>query len=73
MSKGKSQKEAILNDLKNGFSVTPLDALNEHGCFRLAAVVCQLKKDGWNIKTEMVAQKGNGGKSYASYKLIKTT
>ena len=68
-----TQKQAILIDLKNGFSITPIDALKEHGCFRLAAVVCQLRKDGWDIKTEMVAQKGSGGNSYASYRLKKIT
>ena len=68
-----TQKQAILSDLINGHKITPIDALTKHGCFRLAAVVCQLRKDGWDIKTEMVAQKGSGGKSYASYRLKKIT
>ena len=68
MTKNKSQKESILNDLKDGLSVTPMDALKEYGCFRLAAVVCQLRKDGWDIETNNVT-KNNGKGTYASYKL----
>ena len=62
-----TQKQRILNDLKGGLYITPMDALKEHGCFRLAAVVHSLKKRGYdiitNIKTDM-----NGSK-YAEYSL----
>ena len=51
-----TQKQRILNDLKGGLYITPMDALKEHGCFRLAAVVCDLRKEGHNIikKSNMV-------------------
>ena len=45
-----------------------MDALKEYGGFRLAAVVCQLRKDGWDIETNNVT-KNNGKGTYASYKL----
>ena len=35
---------------------------------RLGAIVCDLKKEGWNIEGEFV--KANGGKDYV-YKLVK--
>ena len=61
MNKKMTQKQAILNDLGAGLHITPMDALKEHGCFRLAAVVCDLKKDGYNIV------KKNDGNKYATY------
>ena len=59
----KTQKQRILDDLKCGLYITPMDALKEHGCFRLAAVVCDLKKEGHNII------KKSNGKRYATYYL----
>ena len=38
-----TQKKAILNDLQDGHIMTPIDALTKHGCFRLAAVVFDLR------------------------------
>ena len=61
----KTQKQRILNDLKGGLYITPMDALKEHGCFRLAAVVCDLRKEGHNII------KKSNGKKYATYYLKK--
>ena len=36
-----SQYDMILKHLKRGDSITPLDALDKYGCFRLAAVICE--------------------------------
>ena len=46
-----TQTEWVLNKLLVGKSLTPIDALNGCGCFRLAAIVFDLKKAGWNIET----------------------
>ena len=62
-----SQKKRILEYLKQGKSVTPIDALNLCGCFRLADVVFRLKKDGYDITTKMVPN--TNGKAFASYRL----
>jgi hypothetical protein len=67
-----TQKQEILNDLKNGISITPIDALREYGCFRLSAVIFNLKQEGHDIRTTMVEQTSGNGK-YASYKLHKRT
>lgn len=61
-----SQKEKILNHLKSGRGITPLDALKLYGCFRLAAIIHNLKQEGCNIETEMMA---SGGKKFANYKI----
>ena len=56
----------ILTRLQEGRSLTPLEALNEFGCFRLAAHIESLRKDGHRIFTHMVNE---NGKKYAKYTL----
>lgn len=62
----KTQKEKIRDYLVNGGTLTPLDALEKFGCFRLATRVFELKKEGLDIKTEMVENEATG-KRYAKY------
>ena len=50
-----------------GNSITPIEALNMFGAFRLAAIVFTLKEQGLNIKTEMVYEED---KRYAKYSII---
>lgn len=47
----KSQKEAVLAHLQQYGHITPLMALAEYGCMRLAAVINDLRNDGYAIKT----------------------
>lgn len=47
----KTQKEAVLAHLKKYGHITPLTALTEYGCMRLAAVINLLRNDGCAIKT----------------------
>lgn len=61
-----SQKQQILEHLKEGRPITPLDALNAYGCFRLSARIYELRQEGYNIKTESVEI---GDKEYAKYTL----
>jgi hypothetical protein len=58
-----SQKEQVLEHLKIHSYITPLTALNEYGCFRLAAVIHDLRKT-FDIKTTR-----GGNKNYAIYYL----
>ena len=62
-----SQKKQILAYLKTGKSLTQLEALYKFGCFRLAARVCELRNDGWCIKSESI--KLDNGKIVSSYRL----
>lgn len=55
-----TQLRWVAAQLKAGRRITPLEALSECGCFRLGARVYDLRKDGWEIETDM--QKG-----YATY------
>jgi hypothetical protein len=64
----KSQNKEIKNWLETGNSITPIEALNLFGCFRLGARIHDLKnKFGLNIKTEIVEQ---DKKRFAKYSLI---
>lgn len=61
-----AQKTQILMHMRTKGPVTPLSALKLFGCFRLAARIDDLRKDGWLINSTMVTHRG---KRYASYSL----
>jgi hypothetical protein len=63
----KNQKDACLAYLEEHDSITPLEALHEFGCFRLAAVIARLREDGHIIRTDIA----EGEKRYAIYTLMK--
>lgn len=68
----KTQRQAIREYLEDGKTLTPLYALSLFGCFRLATRIFELKKEGLDIKTEMVADPQTG-KKYARYYLPKAS
>ena len=69
MSRTTYQSAMILNFLKSGGSLTPIEALQKFQCFRLAARMNDLRNKGYVIETEIL--KDDNGKSYASYSLPK--
>lgn len=46
-----TQHNRIKEHLESGRPLTPLTALNEYGCFRLASVVNRLRAEGMTIRT----------------------
>ncbi len=40
--------------------ITAMDALNDYGCFRLAARINELRMSGHNIKTEIKTKMASG-------------
>ena len=66
----KTQNQQIKEYLEAGNKITPIEALNMFGCFRLASRISDLKKQGLDIKTDMVLDP-NTGKQYASYRLVR--
>jgi len=60
----KSQTDMILNYLKDGNRITPIDALNKFGCFRLGARIHDLKQSGHLIESNIIS---NGHKKFAQY------
>ena len=61
-----TQNQQIKSYLEKGKSITPIQALEKFGCFRLAARISDLRNDGLNIATKIVTK---DGKTFASYKL----
>lgn len=64
-----SQEKQILNYLKQGRAITPLEALKLFGCFRLGARVWDLKQAGHKIVKTVVADEPR--RRWAKYKLAK--
>jgi len=64
----KSQNERIKDYLQSGKKLTPLQALEKFGCFRLSGRINDLRNDGHDIKTKMVAV-GKERKWVAQYSL----
>jgi hypothetical protein len=66
----KSQTKKIAEHLMSGKSITPIEALNKFGCFRLGARIHDLKhKQGFCIEAKTVE---NEGKRFAEYSLTQT-
>lgn len=62
-----TQAGRILAYLCEGNRLTALDALERFGCFRLAARIHELRKEGWAIQ-ERIVETGSG-KRVAEYYL----
>lgn len=68
-----TQKDMILNHLKDFGSITPLKALEEYGCYRLSAVIFELRdigrREGFTIETHPLTRKNRFGNSvtFAEY------
>ncbi|WP_100137869.1 helix-turn-helix domain-containing protein [Snodgrassella alvi] len=64
-----TQTSQILEYLKDGNSITPLDALRKFGCMRLGARIYDLRQDGHVINTRMVKDE-KSRRRYARYSLV---
>ena len=60
-----TQAGRILAHLRAGHRLTALEALERFGCFRLAARVHELRREGWAIEERTVETRG--GKRVAEY------
>ncbi len=61
-----NQTQRILTHLQRIGPITPLEALQNYGCFRLGARIWDLKQAGHNIRTNTIKQ---GRKHFACYEL----
>ena len=66
-----SQCNKVLHFIETEGSITPLDALREFGCMRLASRVSDLKRKGYPITREMEKTKNRYGETirYARYRM----
>lgn len=58
-----SQRRAVVDYMERNGSITSLEANEKLGCSRLAAHICYLRKNGWNITTEEVVVTTRYGKA----------
>ena len=68
-----TQCEKVLEYMKEFGSITPLEAMQDIGCMRLASRIADLKDQGHPIGRRMKTSKNRYGKnvSFAEYYLIK--
>lgn len=66
MSKRKTQKQMIEEYLLAGNAITPIEALELFGCFRLAAIIHQIREKR-HVYTTMITNKY--GNRFAKYSL----
>jgi hypothetical protein len=64
-----TQKTQIHNYLRSGKSLTGMDALTLFGCFRLAARISDLERDG--VEIDHNPEKLPNGKRVVRYKLAR--
>ena len=65
-----SQEKQIKHYLESGGKVSGISALDKFGCYRLSAVIFNLRDKGLDIKTKMIK---HGQGSYAEYYLENPT
>ena len=63
----KSQTDRILDWMLEGNAITPIDALNRFGSFRLGARIAEIKARGYLVYSEFVT--GDNGKKVKQYHL----
>lgn len=67
-----TQSERILEHMREKGTITQLEAMQEYGIYRLASRISDLRKEGVNIKREMVKGKNRYGEAtcFAEYRLM---
>ena len=67
--KADSQITMVLEHLKSGKSIEPMEALNKYGIYRLGACIEVLRREGHNIDTKLIFFKRPNGRKghYAKY------
>lgn len=67
-----TQNQKILRYMKQYGSITPLEALQEFGCMRLAARISDLRRMGIGIKSRTTASVNQYGEivHFAKYTLV---
>ena len=67
-----TQKQRILRHLNDKGSITALEAMKEYGIMRLTSRICELKDEGYKIRSEFVGSKNryNEPVSFSRYSII---
>ena len=67
-----TQNEKVLKHLEDYGSITPLEAMNDYGIMRLGARICDLRKKGYPIVSEMTTGRNRFGDvtHFTTYKYV---
>ena len=67
-----TQRDAILQYIKDYGSITPMQAFSDLGITKLATRISEMRRDGLKFKIETVSVKGRYGRivSYAKYSFL---
>jgi len=67
-----TQKDRIIRHLNDKGSITALEAHQEYGIMRLTSRICELRNEGYNIRSEFVSAKNryNEPVSFSKYSLV---
>lgn len=67
-----SQVNLVLEHLKTGSSIEPMEALSRYGIYRLGACIGVLREEGYPIETEIIYFKRDNGRKghYAKYTMV---
>lgn len=66
LTQKETQRKGILEYMQKHGHITPIEALEQFGCFRLSARIWELRKAGYIIKT---TSHKKSGKRFAVYHL----
>ena len=64
-----TKAQRVFNHLQSGRSITPIEALDLYGSFRLSGIISRLRKRGYFIVTERETYPETGS-TFAKYTLI---
>ena len=65
----RTQEKSVLNTLQRGDAITPIQAMNQCGTMRLAAIIHTLRKKGHNITTSMNGGNVGDAGNFATYRM----
>ena len=58
-----TQTDMILRFMLDGNTITPLEALDHFGCFRLASRICDIERKGYRVERKIISKKNMYGKT----------
>lgn len=56
------QKEQIIEYCQEHGSITPMEAVNNLGCMRLAARMAEIRENGWSVTAQRVEGRNRNGR-----------
>ena len=63
-----TKQAKVLMHLQTYGSITPLEALDKYGSFRLGAIIFNLREEGYDITTNIIPKKGYAKYTYSATK-----